>query len=93
MKTKTEQLLEKTAIRQDQLIGTKWTSWNKSFGNRFTFEFVDRTNCIYTSHPKKYPLTYTITGGQMYISNIEGPFELRGNVLFNNDIPAFEKTA
>ena len=86
-----EKLLEKSVIKPDQLIGTRWISWSKSFGDRYTVEFVDNSNCIYTSRPKKYPLTYTVTGGQMFISNIEGPFELIGNVLYNNDLPIFEK--
>jgi len=90
---KTEQLLEKTAIEPEQLIGTKWTSWSKSLGDRFTVEFIDRANCIYTSQPKKYPLTYTVTGGEMFLSYINEPFELRGNVLYNNNLPTFIKVA
>ncbi|MCL2243389.1 MAG: hypothetical protein FWC03_02845 [Treponema sp.] len=89
----TELSMEKTAFKHEQLIGTKWTSWRKSFGDRFTVEFVDQRNCIFTSQPKKYPLTYTVTGGQIFISKIDGPFELRGNVLYNNNLPTFEKTA
>jgi len=90
---KREKILERNVIKAEQLIGTKWTSWRKSFGDKYTVEFVDKKNCIYTSNPKKYPLTYTITAGLMYISNIEGPFELRGDVLFNNELPVFERTA
>ena len=90
---KTELLLEGTDIEPEQLIGTRWTAWNKLLGEQISVEFVDRTNCIYTSQPKKYPLKYTIAGGKVFISNIEGPFELRGRVLFNNDIPTFEKAA
>ena len=90
---KTELLTEKTAIKTEHLIGTKWTSWKKLFGDKVSVEFVDQKNCIYTAKPKKYPMTYTVTGGQMFISNISGPFELIGDVLFNNDLPVFEKIA
>ena len=88
---KTELLLERKAIKPEQFIGTKWTSWRKSFGDRYTVEFVDKANCIFTSQPKKYQLTYTVTGNQMFISKIDGPFELKGDVLYNNDLPTFER--
>ena len=88
-----QELLEKTVIESEKLIGTKWIAWSKSIGDRITVEFVDHANCIYTSKPNKYPMTYTVTGGEMFISLINGAFELRGNVLFNNDLPVFEKAA
>lgn len=92
---KTLVMTEKTAIKPEQLIGTKWTSWSDLFSDQMyvEVEFVDRINCVYTLKPKKYPLTYNVTEGQLFISNIDGPFELRGDVLFNNDLPVFEKAA
>jgi len=88
-----ERLLKKTAIEPKKLIGTKWISMCDLFGDPVTVEFVDKTTCIYTSQLNKYPETYTVTGGEIFIRNIEGAFELRGNMLFNNDLPAFEKAA
>jgi len=79
------------AINPEHLIGTKWTTWKNIFGNRMTVEFIDNSNCIYTSCPKSYFLTYTVQEGVIYINNIVGSFVLRGDVLFNNDIPVFEK--
>ena len=81
------------ALNPEQIIGTKWTTWRNVFGDRITVEFIDRSNCIYTSQPREYKLKYTIKEGRMFISDIEGSFELRGEVLFNNDLPAFEKAA
>ncbi|MCL2264558.1 MAG: hypothetical protein FWC22_00835 [Treponema sp.] len=88
-----ELLIPKTLIKPDQLIGTKWISWSKSFADRMSVEFVDNKNCVYTSKPKKFPLTYDVIEGNVFISNIEGSFELRGSVLFNNNLPVFRKTA
>jgi len=88
-----ERIIEKTTIKPDLLIGTKWVSWSNEFAERMSMEFLDKSNCVYTSQPKKYPLTYTVTGGEVFISDIEGAFELRGNVLFNNDLPVFKKVA
>ena len=90
---KTEQLIEKTVIKPEQLVGTKWFSWKKLLGDRISVEFIDTKNCIYTSQPNKYQMTYNINKGVLLISNIIGAFELRGNVLFNNDLPVFEKAA
>jgi len=90
---KIEQLSKKTTIEADQLVGTKWINWKKLYGEKIAVEFIDRTNCIYTSLPNKYPMRYTVTGGDLFISDIAGPFELRGNVLFNNNLPVFEKVA
>jgi len=90
---KTSDELEKTAIVAEKLIGTKWNGWSEIFPNRISVEFVDRKNCIYTAQPRKFPLTYNVRGGELYINNIDGAFELRGNVLFNSDIPVFEKAA
>jgi len=84
---------DKKKIKPEELIGTKWIAWSEFVGDRITVEFLDKNNCIYTSKPNKYPMTYTVTGGDMFISNIEGPFELRGNVLYNNNLPVFEKAA
>jgi len=84
---------ETAAINPEHLIGTKWNTWQNVFGDRVSVEFVDHSHCIFTSLPKKYPLTYTIQEGKVYIRDIEGSFELRGDVLFNNDLPAFEKAA
>ena len=89
----TEQNLKKTAIKPEQIIGTKWVSQCDLFDDEISVEFVNKTNCIYASRIFKYPITYTVNGGEIFIDNIEGPFELRGNVLFNNDVPAFEKAA
>ena len=89
----TASLLKKTAIEPENIIGTKWIGWNKSIGDRMTIEFVDKKNCVYTLKPNKYPMTYTVTGDNIFISNIVGPLELMGNVLFINDIPILEKAA
>ena len=91
---KTEQIKEKTAgIKPEQLVGTKWLSWKKLLGDRVSVEFLDRKNCIYVSQPNKYQMTYNIKEGKLFISMIMGAFELRGDVLFNNDLPVFEKVA
>jgi len=91
MKTYEEQ--EKTAIEPEKLIGTRWKGWSEIFSNQITVEFVDRRNCVYTAKPRKFPLTYNVREGNLFITNIDGPFELRGNVLYNNNIPVFEKAA
>jgi len=88
-----EDEVEKTVIDSDQLVGTKWTSWKKMLGDKMSLEFVDKKNCIYVSQPNKYQMTYKVTEGDLFISMIMGAFELRGNVLFNNDLPVFEKAA
>ena len=85
--------IEKTTIKPELLIGTKWVSWSNEFADRMSMEFLDQKNCVYTSQPKKFPLTYTVMEGEVHISSIEGAFELRGNVLFNNNLPVFKKTA
>ena len=90
---KTAPFLERTIIKPEKLIGTKWRAWSEFVGDQMTVEFLDHTNCIYTSEPNRFPITYTVTGGNIFISSIKGPFELRGDVLFNNDLPAFEKAA
>ena len=86
-------LSEKNIVEPVKLIGTKWVGWSEFIGDRMTVEFVDKTNCIYTSYQKKYPMTYSVMKGKLFISDIEGPFELHGQVLFNNGLPAFEKAA
>ncbi|MDR0465477.1 MAG: hypothetical protein LBG94_10255 [Treponema sp.] len=88
-----DSMTEKTTIEPGQLIGTKWTSWKKMFGDRVSVEFVDHANCIYTARPKEFNLTYTIRDGLMYISNIQGSFILKESVLYNNGLPVFEKAA
>ena len=90
---KTQKLLKEAAVVPEKLVGTRWIGWSGFIGDRISVEFVDNANCIYTSKPNKYPMTYTVTGGKVYIKNIEGPFELRGDILFNNDLPVFEKVA
>ena len=85
--------LEKTVIDPESIIGTKWVAWPEFIGDRIKMEFVDKSICIYTSEPKEYPLTYTVMEGDILVSNIDGPLELRGEVLFNNGFPAFEKAA
>ena len=87
------EIVEKSVIDLDRIIGTKWVGWSEYTTNNMSVEFIDRKNCIYTASPQKFPLTYNISDGKLFISNIAGPFELRGNVLYNNDIPAFEKAA
>jgi len=86
-------LVKPTAIDPDQLIGTKWKGWTDLFAEKMSVEFVDKSTCIFTSKPKKYPLAYNVKKGKLYINNINGAFELRGDVLFINDYPVFEKTA
>jgi hypothetical protein len=88
-----EALTEAIVIEPRQIVGTKWKSWCSKYRNSMSVEFVDNKNCIYISQPKEYPETYVVAGGKIFISNIEGAFELRGNILFNNDLPAFEKAA
>jgi len=82
-----------TPIEPEKLVGTKWNNWCDLYQSHVSVEFVDQTNCVYTLKPRKYSETYTVSEGKVYISNIEGPFELRGNVLFNNNLPVFEKAA
>ncbi|MCL2214063.1 MAG: hypothetical protein FWC06_02520 [Treponema sp.] len=88
-----ELLSRKNAIEPEQLIGTKWTSWRKVFGDRVSVEFVDHVNCIYTALPKEFQLKYSIKNGKMFISDIQGPFILKEGVLYNNDLPVFEMAA
>ena len=90
---KTLEIAEKTDINHDKLIGTKWVAWSEYISSQMSVEFVDSRKCVYTSQPQKFPLTYNIADGELFISNIEGPFELRGSVLYNNDIPTFEMAA
>jgi len=84
---------ENTVIKPEQLIGTKWFTWNKLYGDRMSVEFVDRRNCVYTSQPNKFTMPYDVKEGKIFINNVEGAFELKGDVLFNNDLPVFEKAA
>ena len=86
-------LLEKTVVEPAKLIGTKWIGWSEFIGDQMMVEFLDRKNCIYTSYQKRFPMTYTVTGNEIYISNIAMPFELSGKVLFNNGLPTFERVA
>lgn len=84
---------EKTAIIPADLIGTKWVGWSKMFCDQIMVEFVDSINCIYTSTPNEYPMTYKVIGGKLQISEIEEAFERRGDMLFHGDFPVFEKVA
>jgi len=77
-------------IEPNKIVGTKWDSWCDRYKGSVSVEFVDNKNCIYTSKEKKYPVTYTVYRGKLFIGNIEGPFELRGDILYNNDLPAFQ---
>ena len=86
-------LEESTVIEPEQLVGTKWTSWNNLCGDRMSVEFVDRSSCVYTLQPNKFKMPYNVREGKVFIKNIKGSFELRGEVLFNNDLPALEKAA
>jgi len=86
-------LMEKNTIVPEKLIGTKWIGWSEFIGDKMTVEFVDKANCIYTSHLRKHEMTYSVMKGKIFFSEIEGPFELSGQVLFNNGLPAFEKAA
>ena len=88
-----ERLKEKTLIKPEQLIGTRWISWSKALADRISMEFVDNTNCVFTSQPNKFPLKYNVAEGKVFISDIDGAFELVGNVLFNNELPVFKKAA
>jgi len=89
----TEKEIKASVIKAGQLVGTKWFSWKRMLGDKVSVEFIDKKNCVYTSQPHIYPMTYNIAGGELYISNIMGAFELRGDVLYNNDLPVFEKAA
>ena len=84
---------EKTAIGPEELVGTKWIAWPEFVRGRIRVEFIDNENCVFIAEPSKFTVPYTVEDGNLLISNIEGPFELRGNVLFNFDFPAFEKVA
>jgi len=86
-------LPEKNVIEAENLAGTKWIGFSKMFYGRLKVEFLDKTNCIYTSKPDKYPMTYTVASGKIFISDIQEPFELRGNMLFTGNLPVFEKSA
>ncbi|MCL2270876.1 MAG: hypothetical protein FWC24_05975 [Treponema sp.] len=86
-------LSEKIFVRPETLIGTKWVGVSEMFSGRLAMEFLDQTNCIYTSTPDKFEMKYTVTEGKIFIGDIEEPFELIGNVLFNGGIPVFEKAA
>ena len=92
---KTTPLLGKTIVGSENLIGTRWVGWSNMFCGRLEVEFLDKTNCIYTSMPDKYPMTYTVTEGKIFFSDIDikEPFELRGNMLFTGDLPVFKKAA
>ena len=90
---KTAPWLERTAIDPESIVGTKWIGWNEFVGDRIMMEFVDKTNCIYTSKPRKYQIKYTVTEGTIFLSHIGTPFELRGQLLFNSGLPAFERIA
>ena len=86
-------LLEKTVIEPKNIIGTKWNGCGKMFYDRVKIEFLDTKNCIYTSKPHKYPMTYTVAEGKIFISEIKEPFELIGDLLFHGGLPVFEKAA
>ena len=89
----TKLFTETTPVEAESLIGTKWVGWSDSLCDRMMIEFVDKKTCIYTSKPKEYPITYTVSGGKIFISHIDEPFELKGDVLFSFEIPAFKKAA
>ena len=84
-------LLKKNAIEHEKLVGTKWNGWSEMFSGRLMIEFVDKTNCIYTSKPNKYEMTYTVKKDKIFVSNFLEPFELRGHMLFSGGLPVFEK--
>ena len=86
-------LLEKNTIEPQSIVGTKWNGWGGMFCDRLKIEFVDKTNCIYISKPNRYPMTYTVKGNKIFISEIKEPFELVGNVLFHGGLPVFQKAA
>ena len=86
-------LFERIAIEPKDIIGTKWDGFGKMFCNRLKVEFVDHINCIYTSKPDEYTIPYTVTGGKIFISEIEEPFERKGDILFNGGLPVFKKAA
>jgi len=90
---KTINRLEVTSVKPEQLVGTKWDSWCETYRGKMSMEFVDKMNCVYKSNPNEFPMTYIVESGLIHISSIEGAFELRGNVLFNNDLPVFERAA
>ena len=83
--------LGKASIEPESLIGTKWIGWSKFVGDRMMVEFIDEINCIYTSVPNKYSITYTIEGNKLFFGNMEDPFVLRGTILFSRGLPAFKK--
>ncbi|MCL2277683.1 MAG: hypothetical protein FWC21_07270 [Treponema sp.] len=86
-------LTRKDVINPEQLVGTKWISLSNFFGDKMSFEFIDKTNCVYTSQPKKYPLTYKVQNNEIFISCLDEFFEVRGDRLFNKNLPAFKKAA
>jgi len=90
---KTVPFLKKTTIVPENLVGTKWIGWSDFIRDRMTLEFVDKTKCIFTSKPNKYPITYIVNENNIVFSNVDDTFELRGNILFSGDIPTFVKAA
>ncbi|MCL2211803.1 MAG: hypothetical protein FWB95_07770 [Treponema sp.] len=90
---KTVGVTESVAVKPEQLIGTKWDSWCETYRGKMSMQFIDKSNCVYISVPNEFPMTYTVSEGKLYVSAIEGPFELRGDVLYNNDLPVFERAA
>ena len=93
-------LMEKNAIVLENLAGTKWVGWTEMYcewalphmmDTKVSVEFLDKTNCIYTSESNKYSMTYIVMGGKLFLNDIKRPFILRGNILFNGNIPAFQK--
>jgi len=90
---KNKPVLKVTVLNPEQLAGSKWISISYFFGDKMSVEFIDKTNCIYKSEPKEYPMTYNVIGGKIYISKINGAFEIRDNMLYNNNLPAFRRAA
>ena len=86
-------LMKKAAIKHKHIIGTRWDGLGKMFRDRLKMEFIDKTNCIYTSMPDRYPMTYKLMKDKIFVNEIQEPFEIRGNILFNGEIPVFKKAA
>jgi len=80
-----------TAVKSENIIGTRWVGWSDFVCTRMSLEFVDKKNCVYTSIPRKFPMTYSLDEGRIHIKEINCSFEMRGRILYHNNYPAFVK--
>jgi len=79
------------AIEMGSLAGTKWSGNKALFGTGESLEFVDETNCIFTTLHTPYTLTYTVTGNVITLSQFNLSYELKGNKLYHDKTPMYTK--